>query len=58
VLLPLHDEAVVARRLGEHNKEEGNIQLHLQIMKLEHEKFETLMASKDMEVKKLKQELR
>jgi hypothetical protein len=58
-LLPLRDaEAVLARRFGECNKEEGNIQLHLQKMKLEREKFNTLVASKDMEVKKLKQELR
>jgi hypothetical protein len=58
-LLPQCDaEAVLASHYGERNKEEGNIQLHLQIMKLEREKCHALLASKDMEVKKLKQELR
>jgi hypothetical protein len=57
MLLPLHD-AVLARRLDNCSNEEENVQLHLQIMKLEHEKFDILMASKDKEVEKLKQELR
>jgi hypothetical protein len=58
-LLPLCDaEAVVARRLEDRSKEEENLQQHLQMMKLEREKFDILMASKDREVKKLRQELR
>jgi hypothetical protein len=51
-------EAVLARHLEGCSKEKENNQLHLQIMKLEHEKFDILLASKDKEVEKLKQELR
>lgn len=58
-LLPLRDaEAVLARPLEDHSKEKENTQLHLQIMKLEREKFDILLARKDKEVEKLKQELR
>jgi hypothetical protein len=58
-LLPLRDaEAVLARPLEDRSKEEENLQQYLQIIKLEREKFDILMASKDREVKKLKQELR
>jgi hypothetical protein len=51
-------KAFLARRLEECSQKEGNIQLQLQIMKLQLEKFDTLMASKGMELEKLKQELR
>jgi hypothetical protein len=55
----LHDaKAVPARRLKESNKEEENIHAQLQIMKLECEKFEILLVSKDKELETLKQELR
>jgi hypothetical protein len=58
-LRPLRDaEAVLAKHLEGRSKEKENNQLHLQIMKLEHEKFDTLLARKDKEVEKLKQELR
>ncbi|XP_021927738.1 uncharacterized protein LOC110833626 isoform X2 [Zootermopsis nevadensis] len=57
-LLPLHDaKAVLSRHLKERSKEEENIHAQLQIMKLEREKFEILLVSKDKEVEKLKQEL-
>jgi hypothetical protein len=58
-LLPLNDaEAVRGKFLKESSKEEGRIQAQLQIMKLEHDKFEILMASKDKQLEKLRQELR
>jgi hypothetical protein len=58
-LLPLNDaEAVQAKFLKESRKEEGTIQAQLQIMKLERDKFEMLVASKDKELEKLKQEAR
>jgi hypothetical protein len=58
-LLPLNDGAVVGTKLLKaSSKEEGNLQAQLQIMKLEYNKFEILLASKDKELEKLKQKLR
>lgn len=51
-------EAVLARHLEECNEEKNRISTWLQIMKLEREKFEILMASKDRELEELKQKLR
>jgi len=44
--------------LTESSNEERKLQAQLQIMKLECNKFEILLASKDEELEKVKQELR
>ncbi|KAJ9599394.1 hypothetical protein L9F63_010156, partial [Diploptera punctata] len=51
-------EAVLNNYLKESSEKEGKIQAELQIMKLEQEKFHILLAGKNSEVQKLKQELR
>jgi septal ring factor EnvC (AmiA/AmiB activator) len=58
-LLRFNDaEAVGTKLLTESSDEERKLQAQLQTMKLECNKFETLLASKDKELEKLKQELR
>jgi hypothetical protein len=58
-LLQFNDaEAIGTKLLTESSEEERKLQAQLQIMKLECNKFEILLASKDTELEKLKQELR
>lgn len=58
-LLPFNDaEAIGIKLLKESSEEERKLQAQLQTVKLECNKFEILLASKDKELEKLKQELR
>jgi hypothetical protein len=58
-LLQFNDvEATGTKLLTESSKEERKLQTQLQIVKLECNKFEILLASKDKELEKLKLELR
>jgi hypothetical protein len=57
-LPPDHDaEDIGTKSLKESSEGEGQLQAQLQIMKLEYNKFEILLASKNKELEKLKQEL-
>jgi hypothetical protein len=51
-------EATGKKLLTESSEEERKLQAQLQTMTLECSKFEILLASKDKELEKLKQELR
>ena len=51
-------ETVLGKHLKESAENGGKIHAELQIMKLEQEKFHVLLAGKNSEVQKLKQELR
>jgi len=58
-LLQFNDvEAIGTKLLTESSKEERKLQTQLQIVKMECNKFEILLARKDKELEKLKQELR
>jgi len=58
-LLPFNGaEATGTKLLKESSEEERKLQAQLQTVKLECNKFEILLASKDKELEKLKQELR
>jgi len=58
-LLQFKDSEAIGTKLLVESSEEGRkLQAQLQTMKLECNKFEILLASKDKELGKLKQELR
>ncbi|XP_069686374.1 uncharacterized protein [Periplaneta americana] len=58
-LLPIRDaHATLSKRLKETSQEEGKTHAEAQMLKLEREKFEIVMASRNKEIDKLKKELR